>query len=130
MKLSEGKYQSENNCSSVEASSCPGETVSFSVTAKGSVLAYQWQINTGSGFTDLSDAAPYSGVTTEKLTITGVISDMNGSLFRVVVSGVCTPPATSPIALLRVNMLPQVLTQPQDGEVCEGSMTSFMAQLY
>jgi len=113
----------------VEASSCPGETVSFSITAEGSVLTYQWQINTGSGFTDLTDAAPYSGVTTDKLTITGVISDMNGSLFRVVVSGACTPPATSPITLLRVNMLPQILTQPQDGEVCEGSMTSFMANI-
>jgi PKD repeat protein len=113
----------------VEAASCPGETASFSVTAEGNQLAYKWQINTGGGFADLSDTAPYSGVTTDKLTITGVTSDMNGSLFRVVVSGVCTPPATSPIALLRVSMLAQVLTEPQDGEVCDGSMASFMANI-
>src|SRR5208282_3115266 len=36
-----------------------------------------WQVNTGSGWTNLSNSAPYSGVTTDTLTITGVTSGLN-----------------------------------------------------
>ena len=62
---------------------CAGSNTTFSVTATGAT-GYQWQVNTGSGFTNLSNGAPYSNVTTNTLTITGVTAGMSGYLYRCV----------------------------------------------
>ncbi len=64
-----------------------GATITFSITDTGVGNTYQWQHNTGSGFTNLAAGAPYSGVTTPTLTITGVTSAMNGRKYRCVVNG-------------------------------------------
>lgn len=60
---------------------------SFSVTAVGpSVPSYQWQVNTGSGFANLSNGAPYSGVNTSVLTITPATTSLSGNLYRCAIS--------------------------------------------
>ncbi|UEG49096.1 carbohydrate-binding protein [Ferruginibacter lapsinanis] len=43
---------------------------------------YQWQINTGSGFTDLTNNLLYSGVNTDTLTLQNASSSMYGNLYR------------------------------------------------
>ena len=51
---------------------CAGNSTSFSATATGSGLGYQWQVSlTGCAgtFTNLANGAPYSGVNTATLTI-------------------------------------------------------------
>ncbi len=110
--------------------SCPGSTISYSVTAEGSGLTYQWQVNSGSGFTDVTDTAPYSGTTTNTLTITNLTLGMNGYLVRVIVSGTCMPPVYSSYATLNVYAEPVIMTQPADAEVCDGSMVVFYSQVY
>jgi hypothetical protein len=90
-----------------------GLNTSFSVTATGTGLTYQWQVNTGSGWNDVSNGGVYSGATTNTLTITGVTSGMNGYQYRCIVSGTCSPPATSNGAILTVNS-PPVITCPSD----------------
>lgn len=70
-----------------------GANTTFSVTATGTGLGYQWQVDTGSGFVNLVNGAPYSTVTTATLNITGATLAMNGYLYRCVVSG--TAPCTS-----------------------------------
>ena len=76
----------------------------FSVTTTGTVTAYQWQVNTGSGFVNLTNVAPYSNVTTATMTITGATLAMNGYIYQCVVSGVTPcPNVTSNPATLTVN---------------------------
>ncbi|SNR47317.1 hypothetical protein, partial [Flavobacterium sp. ov086] len=73
---------------------CEGGTTTFPITATNAT-GYQWQVNTGSGFTNLSNGAPYSGVTTATLTITNVTASMSGYLYRCTASGVGTANSNS-----------------------------------
>jgi PKD repeat protein len=118
----------------IEVTNCPGNSVYFAVTANGTGLTYQWQVNSGSGFSNLSNAAPYSGVTKDTLRIAvpaGAAGEgMSGYLYRVVVSGTCPPAVTSSYALLRVNKLPIVLLQPSAREGCVGSSVTFITNVF
>ena len=64
-----------------------GSNTTFTVTATGTSLTYQWQVDTGGGFVNLTNVAPYSTVTTSILTITAAPITMNGYLYRCIVSG-------------------------------------------
>ncbi len=70
---------------------CSGSNTTFTIAASNSPSSYQWQVNTGSGYTNLSDGGVYSGVTTTTLTITGATPSMSGYAFR----GVATNAAGS-----------------------------------
>ncbi|PJJ09954.1 hypothetical protein CLU83_3337 [Flavobacterium sp. 1] len=66
-------------------------TASFTVVTSGSSPTYQWQVNAGSGWTDLTNAAPYSGVTTNTLTVTISGTGLSGNKYRAkITSGGCT----------------------------------------
>ena len=88
----------------VNKSILAGQGTSFSVSASGSGLTYQWQVSTngGTSWTNLSNAAPYSGVTSATLGITAATQGMNGYKFRCNVSGTCPPSVTSNSATLTV----------------------------
>jgi hypothetical protein len=107
------------------ATICTGSNQSFSVTASGTGITYQWQLNTGSGFTNLSDGGVYSGTGTATLNITGATTALTGYQYRCVVSGTCTPPATSNTATLTVIAPPTITGQPTNRELCSGSNTTF-----
>ena len=59
-----------------------GGTVSYSVGSAIVGALYQWQEDAGSGFVNLSNTPPYSGVFTPTLTITGVSSAMDTRHYR------------------------------------------------
>jgi len=105
---------------------CATSTVTFNATGTGTGLSYQWQESTNGGlsYTNLINVAPYSGVTTATLTITGVTAAMSGYRYRVVLSGTCPPgnPAlnVSTAAILTVNGLPVIVITPT-GPVCGGN---------
>ena len=67
---------------------------SFSVTASGSGLAYQWQ-EYSDIWVDVTDDGVYSGTATSSLTITNPPISMNGYHYRCIVSGNCEPLAIS-----------------------------------
>ena len=102
-----------------------GGSTSFTVNATGSLLTYQWQVNSGSGFGDISNGGVYGGATTATLAISGVTAAMNGSSYRVVVSGSGTPAATSGSALLTVNTEPIITTQPLSVRIKQLTAASF-----
>ncbi|RYD54443.1 MAG: hypothetical protein EOP56_19200, partial [Sphingobacteriales bacterium] len=104
---------------------CEGINTTFSVTASGTGLDYQWQVNTGSGFTDLSSNPPYSGATTATLAISNAQLSHNGYQYRCIVRGDCTPSATSASASLTVNAAPSISVQPGNQSICNGTNTSF-----
>ncbi len=86
---------------------CEGTNTSFTVAATGSTISYQWQVSiNGGAFNNLTNGAPYSGVTTNTLTITNATTNLNGFVFRVIVSGVPCGAVTSATAALTVNQLP------------------------
>ena len=84
---------------------CETANTSFSVTASDAT-GYQWQENDGGGFTNITNGGVYSGATTATLSITGATSGMDGYTYRCVVTGACTPDATSNSATLNVTALP------------------------
>src|SRR5690606_35864406 len=69
---------------------CVGGNATYTVAVTGTSPVFQWQVNTGSGFTDITNAAPYSGTNTATLTITNITAAMNGYQYRVVLSNTCT----------------------------------------
>jgi PKD repeat protein len=109
---------------------CPGSSATFSVVAAGSALTYQWQVNSGAGFVNVTDNATYSGTNTPTLTINNLNLSMNGYLVRAVVSGTCLPPVTSSFAPLRVYMEPSIISEPADAEVCDLTGTTFFSQVF
>jgi hypothetical protein len=65
---------------------CSASTTTFSVVASGSNLTYQWQVNTGSGFTNITNGGVYSGATTATLTLTAVTAGFNSYTYQCVVN--------------------------------------------
>jgi hypothetical protein len=91
---------------------CSGQNTTFAVTTTGTPVTYQWQINQGAGFVNLSEVAPFSGTQTATLTVTGATTVYNGNTFRCVI-GPCGG-AISNIVTLTVNPLP-IITVGPDG---------------
>ena len=84
---------------------CPNDAVTFTESASGISLTYQWQVSTngGSSWTSLTNTAPYSGVTSSTLGISSVTYLMNGYQYRCnVASGGCTNTISSSAATLTV----------------------------
>jgi hypothetical protein len=107
---------------------CNGNSTSFSVAGSGSGVIYQWQVNDGTGFVNITNTAPYSGVTGATLTITVVSSALNTYQYRCQLSNaVCTTPAVSNAATLTVNTLPAISTSPVAVTICAGSSNTFSA---
>ncbi len=81
-----------------------GDPATFSVTASGVGLTYQWQQNTGSIWADISGAASSS------YSIPSTTEAMDGYQYRCIVSGSCSPPDTSGAATLYVSSSLYVFT--------------------
>ncbi|MBK8496919.1 MAG: hypothetical protein IPL50_19405 [Chitinophagaceae bacterium] len=100
------------------STNCVGNTATFTVGATGTGLVYQWQVSpTGCAgtWTNLTNAAPYSGVNTGTLTVTPVTQLLNGYAYRAVLTGVCAPIGTANISncvILTVNPNPVVSITP------------------
>jgi hypothetical protein len=78
-----------------------GGSASFSVTATGAGLTYQWR----KGGVDLVNGGNISGATTATLTVNPAATVDAGS-YDVVVSGTCPPSKTSTAATLTVTRIP------------------------
>ena len=98
----------------------PNDNATFSVSASGTGLTYQWEENTGSGWNTISNAGIYSGAITNTLTLTGVTTE-SGYQYRCVVSG--TSPcaaATSTGATLTISTT-AISAQPTNQSICNSS---------
>ena len=94
---------------------CVGDTVSFSVLTNG-ISTYQWQENSGSGFSNLNNGGIYSNVTGADLYLNGVSLQNSNYQYQCVVSG-CGPSITS-VAVPLTFAQPVLTTQPLDQEIC------------
>ena len=88
------------------ASVSNGNNTSFSVVATNAT-GYQWYINTGSGFTLLSNGGVYTNVTTATLNITGATLAMNTYQYQCAITGTapCGNTTSSAATLAVINPL-------------------------
>jgi len=93
---------------------CAQGSAQFTLTATGAGLTYQWRKN-GS---PLSDGGTVSQSTALPLVLTGVDTNDSGASFDCVVSGTCSPPATSGATTLTVNPLPALFNVTGGGAFC------------
>lgn len=107
-----------------DAQSRVGQAPSFSVTASGTNLSYQWQSSPdGLAWTDVA------GATTETLTLpTATLAD-SGRLYRVVVRNSLATVTSRAVTLSVLPALakPLFTAQPQDRSVVAGDSTTFTA---
>jgi hypothetical protein len=92
---------------------CAGNSVTFSVTATGTGLSYQWR----KGGADIASANAAS------YTITNTATS-DAANYDVVVTGSCGTVASN-AAVLTVNNVPAITTQPVSQAVCAGSGATF-----
>jgi subtilisin-like proprotein convertase family protein len=99
---------------------CPTQTGTFTVTATGAGLTYQWRKNG----TPLANGGNISGVNTATLTISNAVL-ADGGNYDVVITGTCNPSATSNVGVLAVGAAPILTGQPQSQIACAGNTVSF-----
>ena len=85
-------------------STCLGGTASFTVSAGGGPLTYQWQVSTAAvpAFTNIT------GATAATLNVTGVTAAMSGNQYRAVITAAPCGSVTSGAATLTVLALPTI----------------------
>jgi len=102
-----------------------GTGTSFSVSASGTGLNYQWLESTDDGFNwnNLSNGIPYSGVYSTTLQINPVSQTMDGYHYRCLVSGTCPSPVYSNSAVL--NAIPPIIITSAGSisNSCTGNIT-------
>lgn len=93
---------------------CADTNTTFTVSTAQANPTYQWQINNGTGWSDLSNGGLYSGVTTATLSISGATFAMNGYKYRAKITSGCSKNGN--FAVLTVNAVPSApvisITQP------------------
>ncbi|MBI2281160.1 MAG: DUF3494 domain-containing protein [Bacteroidetes bacterium] len=96
-----------------DQSACNGESVSFTVSATGTNLTYQWRIGT----TNLVDGGNISGATTATLTINPATALDVATDYNVVVTGDFAPSETSNNVSLTIN---PIATSSTNATICQG----------
>ncbi|RXK61634.1 T9SS type A sorting domain-containing protein [Lacibacter luteus] len=91
-----------------------GDTARFAFVAEGTTVSYQWQINTGSGFSDITASANnpgdiYTGYNTAQLDIASLTVSMSGYQYRCIVTNSCGT-ITSNTVSLTVNPVAATIT--------------------
>ncbi|MES2430607.1 MAG: S8 family serine peptidase [Bacteroidota bacterium] len=82
-------WLSKASIAQVGLSTCVGSTIVFKTSMYGT--SYQWQVNNGSGYTNISNGVNYSGVTTGTLQLINLPASFSGYKYRCVVNGVNGP---------------------------------------
>jgi hypothetical protein len=90
---------------------CAGATANFSVTATGTNITYQWQVNTGSGFNNIP------GANANTLAVTNTTAAMSGYQYRAIVQNGCGAVVSNTVALT-VNAIPVVAVTPLTNRIC------------
>lgn len=76
---------SKGNIAPPYASSCQSGLITFDAPTGAST--YQWQLNTGSGYNNITDGATYSGTTSASLLVFNMPTSSTGNKYRCLVNG-------------------------------------------
>ena len=86
------------------ANICENANTSFTIVA-GGATSYQWQVDPGSGFVNVTNNSTYSGATAATLSINAAPLSLNGYLYRCIATN-GSGSSTSASATLTVSALP------------------------
>ncbi len=118
---------------------CEKQSAQFSANAID-VTSYQWQVDEGSGFTDVNDGTYYANTTTNKLTVKNTPFSFNGNQYRcLALKSSCID--TSKSAILTVDGLVDLQSLKPNDTTCvhaskdlevhgTGSIVSYQWQIY
>ncbi len=104
---------------------CAPSTATFTVSATGSGISYQWQVATAAAPTTFTNV----GTNSNTFTTSATTANMNGNIYRVIVTGSCNAVTSNPVTLT-VNTaasLTGVVANPSNATVCNGATISFTA---
>ena len=99
---------------------CDSSGTSFSVSASGTNLTYQWQSSSDKGKT----WSNINGATDSILNIPNVTSADSGNQYRVLVESACSG-VTSNAVTLQVTPMTTILKQPESQSACDSSQVFF-----
>jgi gliding motility-associated-like protein len=107
----------------INQSICDGSSTGFLTHVIGGVNnTYQWQVNTGSGFTTINNGGIYSGATSDSLVLTAVNTGMiNNQYHCIISSGTCGNITTNNVSLT-VKASPTVTVNT--ATICAGNPTT------
>ncbi len=100
---------------------CENDSTVFIVRYNGTGLTYQWQVNQGYGFINLSNTTPYIGVTNDSLIITSTPYSFNNYKYRCIINNCTTCVKLFDSATLTVNPAPGIITSATADSVCFSS---------
>ncbi len=109
----------------VSITQCANTTAVFNVTATGTApVTYQWQKQITGVWTNLTNGGDISGATSASLQIANIDNTDAGN-YQVIVHSSCGPDVTSSTAILTVNAVTSITTQPVAVTQCAGTTASF-----
>lgn len=85
---------------------CEDNSASVTLNAQGTNISYQWQLNAGNGFENITDNTTYSGANTSTLSISNVTSQFADWSLQVIISNECDGEITSEPILINPISLP------------------------
>ncbi|MES2382260.1 MAG: SBBP repeat-containing protein [Bacteroidota bacterium] len=99
-----------------------GDTTSFIVHSNNPAATFQWQINKGNGFTNISNDNTFNNANNDSLIINKVPSSMNNNMFRCIINNNNCFDTTNNV-VLTVNCLLAITQQPvnKSGKVNEST---------
>jgi hypothetical protein len=104
----------------------PAGTTTFTVaTVSGPIYTYQWQVNDGSGWSNLANDAFYADVTTATLTLLDVQEAWDGYQYQCLVTAASPCATLTPIVATLTVSTTGIETQPASVTLCETTSTSF-----
>jgi len=108
---------------------CENGNTEFSISANNAG-AYQWQVNTGNGWNNVTDGGNnYSGTTTNTLTVSHANSSMNEYQFRCMATNACSNSYTTPATLaVTASKVPTLNITAAANVLCAGSKATFTAK--
>lgn len=99
--------------------------ISFIVNSNNPTAAFQWQVNTGTGFINLNNNSQFSGVNNNTLVINNVSFTQNNHLYRCIINNNGCPD-TSASANLTVNCNLSITSQPVNKNIAIGNNALFV----
>lgn len=78
---------------------CYGGSIIYTVFSQGTAVSYQWQSNSGSGWSALSDNFVFSGSATRQLKISNATTSQNGSYRVSIIFATLNQPLTDPTCI-------------------------------
>jgi gliding motility-associated-like protein len=116
------------NTQPTDKSVCKNSNVVFSVTTNNADT-YQWQVNTGFEWTDVTDGNGITGATSTNLTIGQVTSTMNKYKYRCVATNTCRSTFSSTAVLNITGALSSSLAiSTPSVNICAGAPVTFTAK--